>query len=216
MLDDQKTEFFELMKATQEVYDKPPPTKDAMRIWWNSFGAVSLELVRKALDEFIKTSKFPPRPADILEILEKINPDGRPGPDEAWSMIPRDEQTTVVMTEEMAAAMRVAQPLLDEGDQIAARMAFKEAYNRQIDQAKRAQIPSKWFISMGWDMEGRLAPVAEALRLGRIDVGQACAALPKYVVATMLPEELRSDLIGVTIPENVAKIVSLTEGVNKT
>jgi len=206
MLDDQKTEFFELMKATQEVYDNPPPTKDAMRIWWNSLGAVSLELVRKALDEFIKTSKFPPRPADILDILEKLSPDGRPGPDEAWSMIPRDEHTTVVMTEEMATAMRVAQPLLDEGDQIAARMAFKEAYNRQIDQAKRAKIPAKWFISMGWDIPGRLEPVSEALRLGRITTGQACAALPKHVVATMLPEEQRLALLGPEIPENVKRV----------
>ena len=61
MLDNQKTEFFELMKATQEVYDKPPPTKDAMRIWWNVLELVSIESVRSALAEFIKTSKFPPR-----------------------------------------------------------------------------------------------------------------------------------------------------------
>ena len=195
--------FHDLFESVMPIY-RMEASKGTKLIWWNLLNKYSLELISQAFEEHVKVNNRSITPADILAMIEKISPDGRPGADEAWALIPRREADTVVITEEMATALRAAQPLLDEGDQIAARMAFKGAYVTAVDQAKRAQIPAKWFISMGWDIEGRLAPVSEALMLGRITTGQACAALPKHVVATMLQEEQRLALLGPE--ENVKRV----------
>ena len=114
----------------------------------------------------------------VIAEIEKLQPDGRPGADEAWAMIPRDEQTSVVMTEEMAQAMGIAQGLLDEGDQVAARMAFKEAYTRLVDTAKRGNIPAKWFPSLGSDKTQRESCLMESVRLGRLTHQHALSLLP--------------------------------------
>jgi len=186
MLDNQKVEFFKLMTATLEIYGQPQLSQDAVRIWWAALQKFEIGTVRQALDEHIRKSKFAPRPADILDILDKINPDGRPTAEEAWAMIPKGEQSSVVMTEEMAKALRIAQPLLDERDHIAARMAFKDAYSRLVDTAKRLGEPVKWFPSLGSDKEGREACLAEAVRLGRLPSNQAIGLLPPDKIAPML------------------------------
>ncbi len=104
----------------------------------------------------------------IIEQIEKLNPDGRPTPDEAWAMMPRSESESVVMSEEMAEADRYAQPLLDCRDQVGARRAFIDAYSRIVEKNKLAGIKPKWFPSLGDDPGGRMPAIAEAVRLGRI------------------------------------------------
>lgn len=186
MLENQKSEFFDLMCATAEVYGQPKLSKDAIRIWWASLQRFDIADVRQALDEHIRQSKFVPRPADILDIIDRIKPDGRPNADEAWAMIPRDEYTSAVMTQEMAEALHIAQPLLDEGDQVAARMAFKESYGRIVDQNKRNGVKPSWFASLGQDKEGRESVLAEAVRLGRIEANHAIKLLPPENAYPML------------------------------
>ena len=104
----------------------------------------------------------------IIEQIEKLNPDGRPTPDEAWAMMPRSESESVVMSEEMGEAMGYAQPLLDCRDQVGARRAFLDAYSRIVEKNKLAGIKPKWFPSLGDDPGGRMPAIAEAVRLGRI------------------------------------------------
>ena len=76
-------------------------------------------------------------------MLSRID-DGRPGAEEAWALIPKIEDPSGILTEEMQAAMRVAYGLLFDVP-IAARMAFKEAYQREFQKARasgRAGIAS--------------------------------------------------------------------------
>lgn len=122
----------------------------------------------------------------VIAQVERLQPDGRPRADEAWALIPRDEDASVVMTYEMAEAYGVALPLLVEGDQVAARMAFKDAYARIVDKNKLAGVPPKWFPSLGRDKEGREAVLAEAVRLGRLSANHAIGLLPPDKVAPML------------------------------
>ena len=82
------------------------------------------------------------------------------------------------MTDEMATAWGVAKPLLDERDQVAARMAFKESYNRLVGESRRTGKDVKWFISMGDDKGGREGVILEAVQLGRISGGHAQKLLP--------------------------------------
>ena len=103
----------------------------------------------------------------MAAILERLD-DGRPGPEEAWAMMPRDEAQSVVWTVEMAEAFGVAGPLLEAGDRVAARMAFKEAYTKIVSSARDARRPIRWMPSLGHDRHGRDAALAAAISAGRI------------------------------------------------
>lgn len=109
----------------------------------------------------------------IAEVLSRID-DGRPGPEEAWAMLPRDERDSAVMTQEMAQAFGVAAPLLDD-DHVAARVAFRETYVRLVQAARDNREPARWFPSLGWDQQRRIPVLAEAARLGRITLDHAAS-----------------------------------------
>jgi len=155
----------------------------------------------------------------VVKEIERLTPDGRPGADEAWAMIPRDEYASCVMTEEMSGALHVAQPLLYEGDQVAARMAFKEAYARLVDTAKRAGTPVRWTPSLGYDKEGRESCLAEAVRLGRMSAEHAIKLLPPDKVAPML-EQAGNETLAIEYKpgtsevarQNIAKMKAMLAG----
>ena len=176
----------EAIAATSEIMGRAiSPVACAMMA--KKLAAFPKPVVMQALDEVSEGKGFLTFEA-VKNVIERINPDGRPGADEAWAMIPRDEATSVVMTEEMAEAMGIAQPLLDEGDQVAARMAFKAAYDRITDANKRSGIKPKWFPSLGHDKNGREAVLVEAVRLGRIDEGHAVMLLPPALTRAFAPD----------------------------
>lgn len=112
----------------------------------------------------------------IADVISRID-DGRPGAEEAWAMIPRDEATSVVWTEEMAQAYGKASPLLDEGDKIGARMAFKEAYAKLVAEARDRKKPPKWTPSLGDDVNGRQLALIDAVRAGRMGIDHAANLL---------------------------------------
>lgn len=118
-----------------------------------------------------------PHSLTIESILSRLD-DGRPGPEQAWAMMPRDETTSVVWSDEMAQAWGAAKPLLDEGDQVAARMSFAEIYRNLVQRARDAGIPVKWTPSLGHDPHGREAALLDAARLGRLTVQHVAGLLP--------------------------------------
>ena len=106
-------------------------------------------------------------------VISRIN-DGRPEVEEAWSLVRFDESSTFVMTDEMSIAFGVALEIYNEdGDRIAARMAFKEKYTSELANARAQGSKAKWFISAGTDKSGQEKAVKEALQLGRISDRQA-------------------------------------------
>jgi hypothetical protein len=111
----------------------------------------------------------------LAAILERVQgEDGRPGDDEAWgiALCAFDESDSVVMTEEIHVALSAARPVLERGDKVGARMAFKSAYVRAVDTARRSAKPAKWTLSMGSDPQRRLLAVEEAGRQGRLPAPQ--------------------------------------------
>lgn len=115
----------------------------------------------------------------LAEIVTRID-DGRPGPEEAWAVLPFDEATSVVWTEEMSKAFWIAQPLIDQGEMVAARMAFKEAYLRLLAEAREQRRPAKCSVSLGHDKDGRQPVIAAAVEKGRITHEFALRLLPNY------------------------------------
>lgn len=103
-------------------------------------------------------------------IISRLD-DGRPGPEEAWAMIPRDEAGSVVWTDEMAAAFGIAGPLLAQGEPIPARMAFIEHYRAAVTTARLNAVPPRWTPSLGHDPRGREQVLLEASKKGRIGTG---------------------------------------------
>lgn len=120
----------------------------------------------------------------VAEIVNRLD-DGRPGPDEAWGMIPRAEEATVVWSDEMRAAYGAAAPLLAEGDRAGARAAFREAYIAAVADARAQAIPVEWQVSLGHDKAGREGAILEAVQKGRLTHDQATRYLPN-------PEAIRS------------------------
>ncbi|MBF3951887.1 hypothetical protein ISG27_12655 [Burkholderia pseudomallei] len=131
--------------------------------------------------------------ADVISRLD----DGRPGADEAWAMIPRDETQSVVWTDEMAEAYGVARPLLAVGEPIAARVAFRECYARVVTLARCEQRATQWRLSPGYDPAGRELAVSDAVSKGRLTPQQAMRLLPDETNSQMTAALLEQ--IGVKI-----------------
>lgn len=113
----------------------------------------------------------------VADVISRID-DGRPGPEEAWAMMPRDEATTVVWTDEMSEAWGRALPLLDAGDAIAARMAFLETYRAAVVKARADKRQAKWRVSPGTDVEQRRLAIEDAVKRGRLGAQSLALAPP--------------------------------------
>lgn len=122
------------------------------------------------------------KPFNVAAVISRID-DGRPGPEEAWAMLPQDESATVVWTEEMCQAWGAALPLLRDGDKIGARMAFKEAYAKKVMDARDQRRPAKWTASLGDDKSGREPALKAAVEKGRLSAPHVRALLPYHEVS---------------------------------
>jgi len=124
----------------------------------------------------------------VQSIISRID-DGRPGHEEAWAMIPKNESSSVVWTQEMSEAYGIACPLINMGDMVQARMAFIEAYKDRCDRARNDRIVVQWFPSLGHDPQGREHVLMEAVEKGRLSASHVAGLLP-YRDGSDLPKEL--------------------------
>lgn len=115
----------------------------------------------------------------LSDILDRL-PGQWPGVEEAWARVPKTEDESGMLFEEMARAWSVARPLYDQGDAIGARMAFKEAYEREVAQAKGEGRMPNWFFSPGFDKEGRASAIHKAQSEGLIGSERANALLEQH------------------------------------
>lgn len=124
--------------------------------------------------------------SDIVTRLE----DGRPGAEEAWAMLPRNEVCTTVWTEEISASWGIVHHLIADGDRIAARMAFLENYRARVQKARDAGIPVKWTVSFGFDEGMRRSALEDAIRRGRLteERAQALGYRPEAGASAIITE----------------------------
>lgn len=111
-------------------------------------------------------------PLRVAEVVLRIE-DGRPSPEEAWAMVPRDETVSVVWTEEVARAWGAALPLLENGDVLAAQAIFRDAYVRDIVDARMRRDPIQWTPSLGSDAAARERVLRDAVAQGRLTAAHA-------------------------------------------
>ena len=150
----------------------------ALRVMAGDLDAYPEAAVIRALDRCRKELKSRLTLAAVLERIEEQ--DGRPGSDEAWAIAlgALDEADTVVWTDEMAEAFAVAQPVLEARDKVGARVAFRDAYERLVRDAREAGKGCKWVASIGHDATRREAALTQAVQRGRVAAASVAHLLP--------------------------------------
>jgi len=121
------------------------------------------------------------RPLTAGAVFERMEQsDGRPSADEAWAtaLDARDERLTVVWTNEACEAFGIARPVLDAGDKVGARMAFRDAYERIVRNNRSSGKRMSWDASLGWDNCQRETALKSAESRGMLPHARVAALLP--------------------------------------
>lgn len=194
-------EFALLLAQVYGMYGKPLPDASVIGSWSKALAPFKQDVIEQAFSAYsMERPDFAPVPMSIAARCRLL--DGRPDENEAWalSLAAKDEQATVVWTEEMSAAWHQSRSLAH--DEVACRMAFKDAYKRLVAEARARGTPAKWNISEGPDKLAKLAAVKDAVRLGRI-APEAVAGLQIAYTAPSQSDEY---------PEGLRKVKELVAG----
>jgi len=165
--------FFKLLDDTYDMIGKSPAAKvisaTAKALFFNDLKRYPLELIEHALSAHRldpDRGRFTPTVADISSQIERRRPLQWVGADEAWAAMPKLESEPAILNQVTAQALVVAGPLLAEGDAVAARMAFKNCYDRLVSRAKLDREAPQYFLSPGGTHEDQEAVRIEAQRQG--------------------------------------------------
>lgn len=151
------------------------PTPGQKAMYFRALRDADLSQVRSAFDAHMRDTRaqggWMPLPSHILAQIDgAVADDGRPGADEAWALAlcARDEADTVIWTAEMAHAWSTCRTVFDLGDEVGARMAFRETYNRLVMQSRSQRTAPEWTVSLGFDPQRRDAALTSAVKAGRL------------------------------------------------
>jgi len=116
----------------------------------------------------------------ISAVIDRIDAgDGRPTGNEAWAiaLMGFDESRTIVTNQEIGEAMSFARPIMNTGDTTAARMAFRDAYDRIVAKNRENKVSPGWFPSLGTDAGQRNDVIKEAISTGRLEAAKFAGML---------------------------------------
>lgn len=145
MLETDKEKFRDMLRDTYAMHSKNL-TAGMVKIWIAQLGLYSIEAIEGAFDAYWRTARSLPLPSDILKFLP--DPLGHMGPEEAWNQAPKSEFDGGYVTDQIMAARAAAEGSIVRGDMIGARMAFVEAYRREVAQAQAQGIRATYWYSI--------------------------------------------------------------------
>jgi hypothetical protein len=157
------------------VHGRGEVEKEVIQIYSADLAAYPESQVLSALTRCRQELRTFPTIADILARID----DQRPGAEEAWAMIPKDESGSVVWTDEMRDAFAISRSLFAD-DPVAARMAFREAYLKFVARARSDHRPTRWTPSLGHDGPSRAQALQFAVQRGHLSHEAAVGLLPDY------------------------------------
>lgn len=180
MKESEANEFMSITKAMIDNYGRRPMLPETMAMWFEIFKPFTMQQYRMACQQHLIDSPAEIPTAGLLMERLRGKDYSRPGAEEAWSTAVKacDESETVMMTDEIAQAWGIAQPIFNLGDEVGARMAFKECYARLT---ASPEAPAKWWPSIGSDPHKRDLALSEAKRAGLLPAPQVSALLPPPV-----------------------------------
>ncbi len=179
MTDSEKPALYSLLAGVLASYGKPLPESALLKAWVINLAPYPMSAINAAFQSYLdENGQFAPTPAGIAMRCKLM--DGRPGAEEAWAiaLTSQDEADTVVWTAEAAEAFALCRPVLAMGDEVGARMAFKDAYTRIVAQARAERRPAQWSASLGWDITKRTAVLKRAAVAGLLAAPTVTALLP--------------------------------------
>lgn len=100
---------------------------------------------------------------DILERLQAE--DGRPGPDEAWLLVMKDDDYSQLTNNEIDEASRGVMDAIRQGNAFGAERSFKELYPKVIKKARERGLNPVWRVSIG-QLGGNEQAISEGLKKG--------------------------------------------------
>lgn len=174
-----RNEISQAVALLTAEYDIPAFDEARLSMWFYKLSNYPKGTVLKSAHHFIATSKFKPQLSEIIHGCEVQMPDCWLGSDEAWAKMPQSESESSMMTNEISQAMSYATPLIEQGESNAARMAFRDAYNRLVERAKLEGRKPAYFLSSGSDRGGRESVLCDAVKDGLISVESAIKILPE-------------------------------------
>lgn len=151
-------ELIHKLAVTYEMVGGRPPSEAVAMTMVRALGGYPSDKLSVALDRCMSEVKGHLSMSDIISRID----DGRPGPEEAWGMVPKSEDDSVLWTKEMENAFYACYDRLKDGDLVAARMAFIEKYKKDVAGAKSSGNHPKWSFSAGHCKLGRTAVLQNA------------------------------------------------------
>lgn len=210
MSEDDFERFCQLLDDVAELRQLPALGVRAKALFFQAVRRYPLALLEKAIQAHLidpDEGKYKTmiQPAHIVAQIEGAAArDGRPEADEAWAIAMRadDEAVTVVWTDEISQALSAARPVLANGDEVGARMAFKAAYGRLVTKARKEMCPVRWVASLGHDVAQREDALHQAVTQGQLPAPHVAALLPPPAqVAGMADDDVAA--------ENIARLRKL-------
>jgi len=153
--------LFDMLESAWIAKGRQPEqiNEKVLEVWIRLLADVPLRYVERALEIHGRdfSQKHPPTPADVLRIIDERTGPQWPEANEAWAiaLASMDEDASVVWCAEIAQARSAAMPIMEEGDEVGARMAFLESYRGAVERAKREHRRIEWVASPGHNAEGR-------------------------------------------------------------
>lgn len=139
--------FGEVMQdAHESIGQGQRYTEGGLDLMFAALQDLTLQQIQLALVHHINdpvNGKWRPNAAMIRDQIAKRAPAPWVSADEAWATAPKLESDAGVINQVVAAALAVAQQLIDSGDMVAARRAFIDAYNARVEQAKAHPDPAQ-------------------------------------------------------------------------
>lgn len=193
MTADDIDEFFVLLDEVYDLMGKTPAAKvisaSGKSLFFKALMPFTLEQVQAALDAHVQEGTFTPVPSDIKAQIERHTGGMWINADEAWARIPKPggvgsfkrlndrgvevtcrdysgtEWPAALLNQVTTEALAVAGPLLEDGEENAARMAFRACYNRRVEEEKAAGRPPKYRVAGGTHEEQQVL-LASAVEQG--------------------------------------------------
>lgn len=164
------SQFKGLLESTMSGYsgERTSLPRDTLGWWWKTLEPYPFFAVEQAFIIHSRGSVHKPKPADIISIINKQ--DGRPQPDEAWAIALQasSEDLTAIWTHEIEQAWYHCYPIFQQGDEVGARMAFRQRYEMLVSVSREQRVPIKWNISLGLDQGQRTYALEKAEQSGLI------------------------------------------------
>jgi hypothetical protein len=173
MISSDRPKFATLIVGLADYYQRPL-TETTVELYWNGLKDYDYDAISAAAQAHMANpakGAFMPKIADFVAVLRGKFESDFPGSDEAWGTVARimaDEAETAVLTEEMSEAWGIAAPIYEIGDEVGARMAFRQAYDRLVEAARLEGRKPKWSITLGTDKRIQEIRLREAVEKKRI------------------------------------------------